>query len=94
MTGLTGSYYQMSGAFINQTKEAYDAGLKGMPHLRHQQGINVLYTDGHAGNQRSVYRYARDFFEAYCAPVGSTSSPDFSFLTQDHSAVLQQPAVN
>lgn len=94
LTGLTGSYYQMSGAFINQTKEAYDAGLKGMPHLRHQQGINVLYTDGHAGNQRSVYRYARDFFEAYCAPVGSTSSPDFSFLTQDHSAVLQQPAVN
>ena len=56
--------------------------------------LNVLYTDGHAGNQRSVYRYARDFFEAYCAPVGSTSSPDFSFLTQDHSAVLQQPAVN
>ena len=45
-------------------------------------------------SQRSVYRYARDFFEAYCAPVGSTSSPDFSFLTQDHSAVLQQPAVN
>lgn len=93
-TGITAGHYQMSEVFINQTKESYDSGLKGMPHLRHQEGINILYTDGHAGNQRSTYRYARDFFEAYCVPAGSTTSPNFSFLTQNHSAVLQQPAVN
>ncbi len=93
-TGITAGHYQMSKVFINQTKESYDSGLKGMPHLRHQEGINILYTDGHAGNQRSTYRYARDFFEAYCVPAGSTTSPNFSFLTQNHSAVLQQPAVN
>jgi len=87
----TGIIYQQSGANINKTLAGFEAG-SAMPHLRHGEGINVLYTDGHAGNQRSIYRYAMDFFDAYCRDYGSRA-PTFSFITRTYGGVLTQPQV-
>ena len=88
-----GTNYQGSTAHTNIDMAEYRQGRFAMPHLRHGAGINVVYTDGHAGNQRSIYQYAKDFHEAFCIPA-KTSAPALSFMSQHYDAVLLQPSVN
>ncbi len=88
-----GTNYQGSTAHTNIDMAEYRQGRFAMPHLRHGAGINVVYTDGHAGNQRSIYQYAKDFHEAFCIPA-KTSAPALSFMSQHYDVVLLQPSVN
>ena len=86
--------YQGSRAKTNIDMTEYRQGNAAMPHLRHGAGINVVYTDGHAANQRSIYQYAKDFYDAFCIPAKSPRAPALSFMSQHYDAVLQQPSVN
>jgi prepilin-type processing-associated H-X9-DG protein/prepilin-type N-terminal cleavage/methylation domain-containing protein len=61
----------------------------GVPHMRHSEGINVVFVDGHVSRITSAYTFGRAFFEGYCKGF---SSPAFSLLNEHKSMMNDAPA--
>ena len=61
----------------------------GVPHMRHSDGINVAFVDGHASRITSAYTFGREFFKGYCKGF---SSPTFSLMNEHKSMMNDAPA--
>ena len=80
--------YNASTASSKKTVSDYLNNV-GVPHMRHSDGINVAFVDGHASRITSAYTFGREFFKGYCKGF---SSPAFSLMNEHKSMMNDAPA--
>ncbi len=82
------AFFQQSCCISNTTLAQFQTGGTTIAHLRHRNTINASFADGHAAGYSSPSRYVSDFCNAYF--YRETSFPAFTFLTENHAAVITQ----
>ena len=81
--------YNYSIVSSNKTLANYQNNGAGVPHMRHSDGINVAFVDGHASRITSAYTFGREFFKGYCKGF---SSPAFTLMNEHKSLMHSVPA--